>query len=643
MSNKTLSFLLAALTLVPIAPAAELCPTTDFVPLPPAAPVLEAALRQWEGLALNSLRDELEDKNDIMALRAIAEGNFLSRIYESQVWQNLVAELAPLCARVSAAGGPASGELSAADLALIKCLRAHGLTLTEGRDAYSIDIDMPWLYGQVKWDPATAPLAEIQQQEARTSESREQSPYGLLRSAQLWEQLLLRDTLDAAGTAYARERFAHFILAMCFNSNAGVSGGTEQVQQTDARRERLAEIAEHADDSWVAPPLRHFLSLTEAAEGSFVEKRLLIKEMEAYLTTYLNTRCNIAQDFIETLSKYPCPDAVTKRNRERLGALLNLIKEGADINFSASQDKGNTALHYACGIVDVQLRAFTVDLPQEGLFSLQNAIVEWLILHGADMRRTNDAGETPLQLCSAYPPLRHPRALLLAAGAGADGAQRLDADLSKLIAGVSKQVMEDAKDEDAESAGIRRKLLEGLVEIKTPRDISTKGALLFLYACRLGDVKLAEWLAGYGCPMDATDERGRTGLCYLEEDSAINIRRLLNAGHVAPLSAELRARIDAVIARLQASDHIEVLYRKRLLTLLPLVRDGAGVNLSLPETKGNNALHYACAAGDIELVRLLLELRAAAWMRTDKGMSPKDCIGKDPGGRIRQLIVEAGG
>ena len=643
MRHHTLSSLLAATALVPIASTAEHCPTADLDLLPYAASSLKAPLSHWEELAANHIRHELESKDDIAALRAIAEGSFMCRIYNSQAWQDLVSELASLCARVYTVGGPDSGELSPADLALLKHLRAHGLALVESQDAYRIDIDMPWLYRQVKWSPAVAPLAAIQQQEPQTSGLRERTLYKLLSAAQLWEKLLLRDTLDAAGTAYARERFTHFILEMCFNTNGSAHSGSEPDQSPDRWRERMEEIAERSDDSWVANPIKHFLSLTQANRKCVDKKALLIKEMESYLANYLNTRCNIAQNFIEMLSKYPCPDAVTKHNRDRLCALLARMQEGADINTSESQDEGNTALHYACGIIDDSLRALTVNLPQDGLFTLQNTIVEWLILHGADIRRTNDAGETPLQLCSNYPPLRHPRALLLAAGAAANGATRLDADISTPIARIRNQVEADAKDDGSGLAAVRARLLEQLPGIRTPRDIATQGAALFLYACQLGDIKLAEWLAEYGCPMDATDDRGRTGLCYLANDSANTIRRLLNAGHVSPLSAELRARVDAVIARLQTSDHIDSLYRNRLLTLLPLVRDGAGSNISLPETKGNNALHYACAAGDIELVRLLLDLKAAAWMRTDKGMSPKDCIGKDPGGRIRKLIIAEGG
>lgn len=74
-------------------------------------------------------------------------------------------------------------------------------------------------------------------------------------------------------------------------------------------------------------------------------------------------------------------------------------------------------------------------------------------------------------------------------------------------------------------------------------------------------------------------------------------------------------------------DATQKLYRKRLLTLLPLIRSGSHVDITLPETKGNTALHYACGMGNVELVRWLVTQGANIYARTNKGKTPWDCAG----------------
>ena len=85
----------------------------------------------------------------------------------------------------------------------------------------------------------------------------------------------------------------------------------------------------------------------------------------------------------------------------------------------------------------------------------------------------------------------------------------------------------------------------------------------------------------------------------------------------------------------------EQLYRKRLLTLLPLIRQSGNVNLTTPETKGNTALHYACAMGQVELVQWLIRHGADLEARTDKGATIDACIGSKNGELIRSIIAHA--
>ena len=85
------------------------------------------------------------------------------------------------------------------------------------------------------------------------------------------------------------------------------------------------------------------------------------------------------------------------------------------------------------------------------------------------------------------------------------------------------------------------------------------------------------------------------------------------------------------------------LYQKRLLALLPLIRNGADVDVTLPETKGNTALHFACALGSWSISQWLVEHGANVNAKTYRGATPMDCLGKDNAARIRKLLKDHGG
>ena len=86
-------------------------------------------------------------------------------------------------------------------------------------------------------------------------------------------------------------------------------------------------------------------------------------------------------------------------------------------------------------------------------------------------------------------------------------------------------------------------------------------------------------------------------------------------------------------------DATQALYRKRLLTLLPRIRNGSPVDLTLTETKGNTALHYACGMGNLRLVRWLVRNGANPHVLTNKGKSPWDCASGDVAA-IRRALSE---
>ena len=103
---------------------------------------------------------------------------------------------------------------------------------------------------------------------------------------------------------------------------------------------------------------------------------------------------------------------------------------------------------------------------------------------------------------------------------------------------------------------------------------------------------------------------------------------------LAPLIAQVEA--------MRSRDATSQLYQKRLLTLLPMIQNGAGVDVTLVETKGNSALHYACGMGYGDLVQWLVEHGADVNKRTNAGKTPLDCVGSGESKRIRDLLLQYG-
>lgn len=88
------------------------------------------------------------------------------------------------------------------------------------------------------------------------------------------------------------------------------------------------------------------------------------------------------EDFLETLVMTPAMASSTwKLYQFRLMTLLPMIQEGSPVDVTTVETKGNTALHYACGMGRID-------------------IVEWLVNHGADVNKRTDKGATPLDCVS---------------------------------------------------------------------------------------------------------------------------------------------------------------------------------------------------------------------------------------------------
>ena len=104
------------------------------------------------------------------------------------------------------------------------------------------------------------------------------------------------------------------------------------------------------------------------------------------------------------------------------------------------------------------------------------------------------------------------------------------------------------------------------------------------------------------------------------------------AAAAAEAAAQRAATVNSYLERVNSSAPTTAtgqLYQKRLQTLLPMIAEGGDVNVTTTETKGNTALHYACATGDVELVQWLIANGADINAKTEAGKTPIDCIGGD--------------
>ncbi len=83
------------------------------------------------------------------------------------------------------------------------------------------------------------------------------------------------------------------------------------------------------------------------------------------------------------------------------------------------------------------------------------------------------------------------------------------------------------------------------------------------------------------------------------------------------------------------------LYRQRLWELLRRMEAGEGVNISHSDSKGATALHLACELSYVELVKWLLLHGADVNARTERGVTPADCVDGPHAAEIRKLLNQA--
>ncbi|MBE6420410.1 MAG: ankyrin repeat domain-containing protein [Akkermansiaceae bacterium] len=86
------------------------------------------------------------------------------------------------------------------------------------------------------------------------------------------------------------------------------------------------------------------------------------------------------------------------------------------------------------------------------------------------------------------------------------------------------------------------------------------------------------------------------------------------------------------------SSATDKLYQKRLLLLLPLIMESGNPSVTTPETKGNTALHYACALSHVQLAQWLVDHGADLEARTDKGATVDACVSGKNAKLIRTIL-----
>ena len=345
----------------------------------------------------------------------------------------------------------------------------------------------------------------------------------------------------------------------------------------------------------------------------------------------------------EVLSAYGRPVST------KLEMLQILLQHGADVN--ATNNIGNTVLHNL-------LYSPTQDT---------QPLIDALLRAGADINIRNNKGRRPQEPGDRNYAYLQQRAAMIqgnagqsypnqAAGQGGGDRSSLDPLIARMAA---------LKCKHATSALYQKRLLTLLPMIRNGAHVDitlpeTKGNTALHYSCAIGSLSITRWLLEHGANANAVTNAGATPMMCVGSDNRAAIIQALKAhgaggGNTAPSPQAQgsaygggggdRSSLDPLIARMAAlkcKQATSALYQKRLLTLLPLIRNGAHVDITLPETKGNTALHYSCAIGSLSITRWLLEHGANANAVTHAGATPLQCVGSDNRAAIIQALKAHG-
>lgn len=101
------------------------------------------------------------------------------------------------------------------------------------------------------------------------------------------------------------------------------------------------------------------------------------------------------------------------------------------------------------------------------------------------------------------------------------------------------------------------------------------------------------------------------------------------------------AELKRYITNLEERKYVQtrsIKQRQRLLPLLKEIANGSSINTRKKELGNWTALHYACAIGDVNITRWLLQHGAKQQLRNAEGDTPAQCIGPNHSKEIRNLL-----
>ncbi len=175
-------------------------------------------------------------------------------------------------------------------------------------------------------------------------------------------------------------------------------------------------------------------------------------------------------------------------------------------------------------------------------------------------------------------------------------------------------------------------------------------------AARRGHVEVVELLLDHGADLEETDNRGFTALLYAASSGNLDLVRFLvergaDVGVVAPMpqtrdverstnKATTTNEAQGITAADVAFQH--EFHRGQSQMTRYLVRQGAMLDPNAPVMRGIGKLDFAVSSGNVDMVRLLLELGADANAQTAYPLSPLFNASYKGDSEIVGLLLDAG-
>ncbi len=150
----------------------------------------------------------------------------------------------------------------------------------------------------------------------------------------------------------------------------------------------------------------------------------------------------------------------------------------------------------------------------------------------------------------------------------------------------------------------------------------------FFRAAQLDAAERVKKMLARGVNPNARDANGETGLIVAMRYQSLNVARVLMDQKGIDLEAKAPNGNTALMM---------AAFRKDKTALLELLQRGAQVN-----QKGWTALHYAAAAGSVEIATILLDKYAYIDAETPSGMTPLMIAAREGQEDVVQLLLDQG-